>query len=148
MAAQLTPSKQVRHGYSTSPVLYKTRRAHSDRLTDDIQQAASSLENLKMSDSPVKKLNFEPSNKENAPVSSAPVEAAPTKVELVEKPANEAPKVAPGIKDFEASEPLLQENPHRFVLFPIKYHEVSHVDNASTRIVVFTYPIGEYNGLT
>lgn len=33
-------------------------------------------------------------------------------------------KVAPGIKDFEADEPLLQENPQRFVLFPIKYHEV------------------------
>ncbi|KAL1855986.1 Ribonucleotide-diphosphate reductase (RNR), small subunit [Paecilomyces lecythidis] len=96
MAAQVTPSKQ----------------------------AASSLENLKMSDSPVKKLNFEPSNKENAPASSAPVDAAATKVELVEKLVEEAPKVAPGIKNFEASEPLLQENPHRFVLFPIKYHEI------------------------
>ena len=29
----------------------------------------------------------------------------------------------------EASEPLLRENPNRFVLFPIKYHEV----RASTR---------------
>lgn len=32
--------------------------------------------------------------------------------------------VAPGIKDFEADEPLLRENGQRFVLFPIKYHEV------------------------
>lgn len=28
------------------------------------------------------------------------------------------------VKELEAEEPLLQENPHRFVLFPIKYHEV------------------------
>lgn len=33
--------------------------------------------------------------------------------------------VAPTIQELEAEEPLLQENPHRFVLFPIKYHEVS-----------------------
>ena len=32
--------------------------------------------------------------------------------------------VAPTIKAEEADEPLLQENPQRFVLFPIKYHEV------------------------
>ena len=36
----------------------------------------------------------------------------------------EPPKVAEGIKDSEKSEPILQENPHRFVLFPIKYHEI------------------------
>lgn len=70
-----------------------------------------------MSDSPVKKLNF--GGKENAP---AAVDVTADKP--VEKPV-EAPKVAPGIKEMEASEPLLQENPHRFVLFPIKYHEVS-----------------------
>lgn len=84
-----------------------------------------------MSDSPVKKLNFEPANKENTPVSCAALEAAASKYQPIEKPTDEAPKVAPGIKSFEASEPLLQENPHRFVLFPIKYHEVSHIDNAS-----------------
>lgn len=33
-------------------------------------------------------------------------------------------KPAPTVKELEAEEPLLQENPHRFVLFPIKYHEV------------------------
>ena len=31
--------------------------------------------------------------------------------------------VAPTIKEQEADEPLLQENPNRFVLFPLKYHE-------------------------
>ena len=29
------------------------------------------------------------------------------------------------LKPEEADEPLLQENPDRFVIFPIKYHEVS-----------------------
>lgn len=77
-------------------------------------------------ESPVKKLSFE-SGKENSP---AVVDAsATTLVKPAEKPA--APKVAPGIKETEANEPLLQENPHRFVLFPIKYHEVSNRVDAS-----------------
>lgn len=56
-----------------------------------------------------------------------------TKVE--EKQAK--PAVAPGIKPEEADEPLLQENPQRFVLFPIKYHEVR---DASLR-VNWTFPV-------
>ncbi|RKF55156.1 Ribonucleoside-diphosphate reductase small chain [Erysiphe neolycopersici] len=32
--------------------------------------------------------------------------------------------VAPSLKPEEADEPLLQENPNRFVVFPIKYHEI------------------------
>jgi ribonucleoside-diphosphate reductase subunit M2 len=80
-----------------------------------------------MSDSPIKKLDF--AGKENAPASLKPVDAS--LVKPVEK-AVEAPKVAPGIKNTEADEPLLQENPHRFVLFPIKYHEVCVVVDAST----------------
>lgn len=88
-----------------------------------------------MSDSPVKKLDFQSVGKENAPASLKSVDATTTKP--AEK-ALEAPKVAAGIKEAEANEPLLQENPHRFVLFPIKYHEVSHVADASTRKVVWT----------
>lgn len=75
-------------------------------------------------DSPIKKPNFD-SGKENSP---AVVDASATTLvkSTLEKPVvQEAPKVAPGIKEMEANEPLLQENPHRFVLFPIKYHEVS-----------------------
>jgi ribonucleoside-diphosphate reductase subunit M2 len=34
------------------------------------------------------------------------------------------PSVADTIKAMEAEEPILQENPHRFVLFPLKYHEI------------------------
>ncbi|KAL4785590.1 ribonucleotide reductase [Aspergillus varians] len=86
------------------------------------KQAAASLENLKMNDSPVKKLNFEASGKENAPLST-PVADAPTTKPVAEKPA-ELSKAALEIQEIEANEPLLQENPHRFVLFPIKYHEI------------------------
>jgi hypothetical protein len=80
-----------------------------------------------MSDSPVKKLDFESAGKENV-ASFKPTDATADKMgdKIVE-----VPKVAPGIKEAEANEPLLQENPHRFVLFPIKYHEVSHVADAS-----------------
>jgi ribonucleoside-diphosphate reductase subunit M2 len=76
-----------------------------------------------MSDSPVKKLNFEAVGKENAP-SSSPVVDAPATKTVAEKP-TESSKIIQSIKEMEANEPLLQENPHRFVLFPIKYHEVS-----------------------
>lgn len=81
-------------------------------------------------ESPIKKLDFTAASKENAPFDSEVHTLAnqidshkPTKVEAPE----EAPKptVAPTIKPEEADEPLLQENPQRFVLFPIKYHEVS-----------------------
>ncbi|OQD74873.1 hypothetical protein PENDEC_c009G06032 [Penicillium decumbens] len=92
MAAQVTPSKQT----------------------------ASSLENLKMSESPVKKLDFESAGKENV-ASFKPTDAP---VDKMGDKIVEASKVAPSIKEVEANEPLLQENPHRFVLFPIKYHEI------------------------
>lgn len=72
-----------------------------------------------MSDSPVKKLDFESVGKENVPTATKPVDVDAS----VEKTAVED-KVA-AIKAIEANEPLLQENAHRFVLFPIKYHEVS-----------------------
>ncbi|KAL8949843.1 MAG: hypothetical protein Q9222_004083 [Ikaeria aurantiellina] len=91
------------------------------------KQAASSIENLKMGDSPAKKLNFSVADKENVnhdgPV-AADVDLKIQKPHLdVVEPAPK-PAVAPGIKAEEADEPLLQENPQRFVLFPIKYHEI------------------------
>jgi ribonucleoside-diphosphate reductase subunit M2 len=95
-------------------------------------QAAAAIDNLKM-ESPVKKLDFAAANKENA----EPADIAATKTMVQEpikpvvaeaKPKEEAPKttVAHIIKPEEADEPLLQENPQRFVLFPIKYHEVGN----------------------
>ena len=73
-----------------------------------------------MSDSPVKKLDFESVGKENVPTATKPVDVDASVEKTVED------KVA-AIKAIEANEPLLQENAHRFVLFPIKYHEVSRV---------------------
>lgn len=79
-----------------------------------------------MGDSPAKKLNLESTGKENIPATAPIVDDLELKKPIVEmvKPVQESPKVAPGIKPDESDEPLLQENAHRFVLFPIKYHEV------------------------
>lgn len=82
-----------------------------------------------MGDSPAKKLNFEAVGKENVPIEiSAPImddlDLKKPLVEAFDAKKEEKAAVAPTIKPEEADEPLLQENPHRFVLFPIKYHEV------------------------
>ncbi|KAI9788279.1 MAG: Ribonucleotide-diphosphate reductase (RNR), small subunit [Candelina submexicana] len=89
------------------------------------KKAASGIQTLKMGDSPAKKIDFAQVDKENMP------EPVPVIDDLaLQKPSTETVKtiekvsVAPTIKPEEADEPLLQENPHRFVLFPIKYHEV------------------------
>jgi ribonucleoside-diphosphate reductase subunit M2 len=79
-------------------------------------------------ESPVKKIDF--AGKENAPFNAdAPVEVeVKVEVESLKKPVEtkEVEKtVAKSAKELDAEEPLLQENPNRFVLFPIKYHEVS-----------------------
>ncbi|KAL9105385.1 MAG: hypothetical protein Q9227_009441 [Pyrenula ochraceoflavens] len=97
------------------------------------KKAANSLESLKMGDSPAKKLDFTSSiseDKENQPVSAPAVTVTEDSMDLkkpiaeIVKTHPDPPKVAEGIKAHEADEPLLQENPHRFVLFPIKYHEI------------------------
>ena len=89
-----------------------------------------------MGDSPAKKLNFEPIGKENklfaTPDSDSLDDLKKPSVDVVKKDVK--PTVAPTIKEMEADEPLLQENPHRFVLFPIKYHEVCH--QRVTRLMV------------
>lgn len=88
-----------------------------------LPQAASAIESFKI-ESPVKKLDFGGANKENILVE----EAKPKELVKEEVKAEEVKTVAaPTIKSFEADEPLLQENPQRFVLFPIKYHEVSDI---------------------
>jgi len=95
-----------------------------------------------MNDSPLKKLNFE-ADKENMPEKASantaiipkPIILKGLAAESVEeiKQAQKAITVAPTIKPEEYDEPLLQENPNRFVLFPIKYHEVSRVNQRITR---------------
>lgn len=76
-----------------------------------------------MGESPAKKIDFTVENKENID-SGVPVPIKGIPVDL-DEPTDIKPTVAPTIKDEEAEEPLLQENPNRFVLFPIKYHEVN-----------------------
>lgn len=83
------------------------------------KKAASAIESLKMSDSPAKKLNFAPEDKENV---YKPIVGIPEFDVKDDTPAK--PTTAPTIKAEEAHEPLLQENPQRFVLFPIKYHDI------------------------
>ncbi|KAL1594189.1 Ribonucleotide-diphosphate reductase (RNR), small subunit [Nothophoma quercina] len=75
-----------------------------------------------MSDSPAKNIDFSSVNKENTykPIVGIP-DLDEEEVDEVEKKMH---TVAPTIKPEEADEPLLQENPQRFVLFPIKYHDV------------------------
>ncbi|KKZ63650.1 ribonucleoside-diphosphate reductase small chain [[Emmonsia] crescens] len=91
------------------------------------KQTASSLENLKMNDSPAKKLNFEPTGKENA-LTPVPLVLDPELLKKKEisplRPGEGDKKVLTGMKALEADEPLLRENPGRFVLFPLKYHEI------------------------
>lgn len=79
-------------------------------------------------ESPAKKLRFaSDADKENIEALyesdevAVPIKGIPVQEEEPEK---EGPSVAPGIKDDEADEPILRENAQRFVLFPIKYHEV------------------------
>ena len=76
-----------------------------------------------MNDSPIKKVNLESVGKENITSDVTPIEVDPLKKVSLE--VKEVPKTkAELIKEAEANEPLLQENPNRFVLFPLKYHEV------------------------
>ncbi|TVY24787.1 Ribonucleoside-diphosphate reductase small chain [Lachnellula hyalina] len=89
--------------------------------------AASGIEGLKMG-SPLKKINFEPAGKENTPfdADASLVDDIEPKKSLVEqvKTEEKAVAVASKLKPEEADEPLLMENPNRFVLFPLKYHEI------------------------
>lgn len=138
MTTQITPSKQVRPR-SRAPPWFTFPQSSS--VNNQAEQAATGIDNLKMGESPAKKLDFEASNKENALIDVLPVDNVNLKKHAfddvaLQKPAVETkteakPTVAFTIKEDEADEPLLQENPHRFVLFPIKYHEVRRVLDAS-----------------
>ncbi|KAH7371216.1 ribonucleotide reductase [Pyrenochaeta sp. MPI-SDFR-AT-0127] len=83
------------------------------------KQAAAAIDTLKMTDSPAKKLDFASADKENV---YKPIVGIPDLPE--EDASNIKPSTAATIRPEEAHEPLLQENPQRFVLFPIKYHDV------------------------
>src|SRR2546423_1479552 len=116
MTTQITPSKTVGQSIATPPAPFSRRPNTDTKLT----QAASAIEGFKMGDSPTKKINFAAAGKENLPLNvDAPVEDVEIKKPVVEEVKEEKlAVVAPTIKPEEADEPLLQENPQRFVLFP------------------------------
>lgn len=72
-------------------------------------------------DSPAKKLDFSPQTVD-VPIKAKPLVGLPELTKPVV--AEERGAVSTNLKSEEADEPLLRENPNRFVLFPIKYHEV------------------------
>ncbi|GJC86809.1 ribonucleoside-diphosphate reductase small chain [Colletotrichum liriopes] len=86
------------------------------------KQAAAALDSFKM-ESPVKKLSFNAADKENQPIASD-VATATENIDLQTKPTQEIAKQQAKPAEQELDEPLLQENGQRFVLFPIKYHEI------------------------
>ncbi|GAB7347265.1 hypothetical protein MBLNU459_g3356t1 [Dothideomycetes sp. NU459] len=87
------------------------------------KKAAEAIENFKM-ESPVKQPVFTTENKENLDVVNDLV-AVPVKgIPMYDEPEPEQAAPAAGTKSDEAIEPILQENAQRFVLFPIKYHEI------------------------
>jgi ribonucleoside-diphosphate reductase subunit M2 len=79
----------------------------------------------------VKKLIFDAEDKENMPVTAESIESlAKPALDIEKTPTTEVQEqaaqqpVPKTLKELEKEEPLLQENPHRFVLFPLKYHEI------------------------
>lgn len=79
-------------------------------------------------DSPVKKLDLGLANKENDfqdPAIASLAQDLDTKhaTKDVVKAPEEAARNG-GLLDNEQDEPILRENPQRFVMFPIQYHEV------------------------
>jgi len=92
--------------------------------TTPSKQAATAIENFSM-ESPVKKLDFSATNKENKTF-DADLAALEAQIDAKHNESKmEAQKaMATTTKPGQMDEPLLQENPQRFVLFPIKYHEI------------------------
>ncbi|KUI65270.1 Ribonucleoside-diphosphate reductase small chain [Cytospora mali] len=92
------------------------------------KQAASGIASLKM-DTPVKKLDLGVANKENdfqdpaiaSLVQDLDAQHAATK-DVVK--ASEEPEKTTRLHEEELDEPILRENPQRFVMFPIQYHEI------------------------
>jgi hypothetical protein len=84
-------------------------------------------------ESPMKKLDFNPADKENNPdaaVATLTEEVDTTIKPVIEEVKRVEEKTETTVEKIdESDEPLLRENPGRFVLFPIKYHEVCDASN-------------------
>lgn len=87
-------------------------------------------------ETPIKKLDLGIANKENEIQDPAvatlaeDIDAKHAATKDVVK-AEEPPAKAPELRPEELDEPILRENPQRFVLFPIQYHEVRDCDASS-----------------
>lgn len=97
-----------------------------------------------MKDSPLKKLDFGVENKENLPATAESITTPD--LEILKKPVEEVketavvPSAPKTIKELEAEEPILKENPHRFVLFPLQYHEIVSATRLFTTTTTTTLP--------
>ncbi|KAK3109233.1 Ribonucleotide-diphosphate reductase (RNR), small subunit, partial [Teratosphaeriaceae sp. CCFEE 6253] len=96
--------------------------------TTPSKKAATQLEALKMG-SPAKKLCLDPqADKENIDAQyesdevAVPIKGIPVLDEALEQQAQK-PSPEEEVED-DSTEPILRENAQRFVLFPIKYHEI------------------------
>jgi hypothetical protein len=113
-------------------------------------QAVEALENFNI-ESPMKQPLFTAASEEKENIITkevaVPVKGIPMADDLPE-PEEPKPSAAPGIKGDEMNEPILQENPNRFVLFPIKYHEVSptHLTRAR-RVKLYQFMLTNHTDL-
>jgi ribonucleoside-diphosphate reductase subunit M2 len=90
-------------------------------------QAASAIQSFNI-ESPIKKMQLDVvANKENIQARyDADEVAVPIKgIPAFDEPTKPVEPVEDIKKDANEDEPILRENSQRFVLFPIKYHEVS-----------------------
>jgi hypothetical protein len=110
----------LEEGANSSPC----KTSNAANLANAYLQTAEALEHFNIQ-SPVKQLNLASTEeKEKIQIEVAvPIKGIPMLDDLPEPDVK--PSAAPGISADEADEPILQENANRFVLFPIKYHEVS-----------------------
>jgi ribonucleoside-diphosphate reductase subunit M2 len=83
------------------------------------------MQDLTVASSPAKKIDFTAAvATNNGPIKAKPLVGLPDLKKAKDAVEEAKSSVAPTLHPEEALEPLLRENPNRFVLFPIKYHEV------------------------
>jgi len=77
-------------------------------------------------ESPVKKIDFSSTTQDNGELKAVPLVGLPELPPLVSEVLDKKDTA-------DDEEPILKENPNRFVLFPIKFHEVRDFDALNTR---------------
>ncbi|KAI9671384.1 MAG: Ribonucleotide-diphosphate reductase (RNR), small subunit [Alyxoria varia] len=91
------------------------------------KKAAGEIENFKFDSSPSKDTEPEIPLTEDGVEKAKPLVGLPELSKEQDAVEEAKHSVAPTLKEEEVNEPLLQENPNRFVLFPIRYHEIWHM---------------------